>query len=184
MPHPSEEQLALFAGNDLGWLARRRVAGHLTSCGDCQSSVVAYSSLRAEILDGADQLQDALPWNQMAAEMRANIRLGLAAGECVNARAGVRASSPRLIAVLASFTILIAAAWVLNYPAAAPHSAEPFTLQTSGGGIAVSEGSQLRSVLHSRGKDVVYSVGAKGQVGARYVDDETGYVTVNNVYLQ
>ncbi len=180
MPHPSEEQLALFAGNDLGWLTRRRVGRHVEACGECQNTVVAYSSLRAQVSESVD----ALAWQQIAAEMRANIRLGLAAGECVAHRAGIGAAGPRLVAALASLTILIAAGLWLDYPAVNPHVVEPLTVQTSGRGISVSEGSQLRSVLNSRGKDVVYSVGAKGQVGARYVDEETGYVTVNAVYLQ
>jgi hypothetical protein len=31
---------------------------------------------------------------------------------------------------------------------------------------------------------VTYSVGAQGSMRARYVDPETGYVTINNVYAE
>ncbi len=39
MKHPGEMELALFAGNDLGFLARWRVAVHLRTCADCRYEV-------------------------------------------------------------------------------------------------------------------------------------------------
>jgi hypothetical protein len=56
-------------------------------------------------------------------------------------------------------------------------------LQTSGAGIQVTEGDQAMMLLNTRGRDVNYQA-TGGTMRARYVDAETGYVTVNNVYVQ
>jgi len=32
--------------------------------------------------------------------------------------------------------------------------------------------------------DVIQTVGAQGSMRARYVDPDTGYLTINNVYVQ
>jgi len=38
--------------------------------------------------------------------------------------------------------------------------------------------------MHPSKQPVTYSVGAQGSMRARYVDPETGYVTINNVYAE
>ena len=50
MQHPNENDLSLYAGNDLGRMARLRVDWHLRTCGKCQQEVTDFSSLRADIL--------------------------------------------------------------------------------------------------------------------------------------
>ena len=86
MKHPSQEILALHAGGDLGWLASWKTARHVAACERCADEVAAFSDLR-EALPELGEIPE-VPWNRMAADMRANIRLGLAAGECVRRVAG------------------------------------------------------------------------------------------------
>src|SRR6185436_18408772 len=81
MKHPSQEILALHAGGDLGWLAGWKTARHVAVCERCAGEVAAFRDLRDALPELAEIPE--LPWNRMAADMRANIRLGLAAGECV-----------------------------------------------------------------------------------------------------
>src|SRR6266542_2460831 len=81
MKHPSQEILALHAGGDLGWLAGWKTARHVAACEQCADDVAAFGDLR-EVLPELGEIPE-IPWNRMAADMRANIRLGLAAGECV-----------------------------------------------------------------------------------------------------
>ena len=81
MHHPNESDLALYAGNDLDRLARLRVDWHLRTCGKCQQEVTEFSSLRADTVRNAQEPD--VNWNRLAAEMKANIRLGLEAGECI-----------------------------------------------------------------------------------------------------
>jgi len=50
----------------------------------------------------------------------------------------------------------------------------------------VREGGQSLGLMHSgtSREAVTYQVGAQGSVEARYVDSETGYVTVNKVDVE
>src|SRR3954469_13965086 len=73
MKHPSQEILALHAGGDLGWLAGWKTARHVGACERCADDVAAFSDLR-EALPELGEIPE-IPWNRMAADMRANIRL-------------------------------------------------------------------------------------------------------------
>src|SRR5690349_16705311 len=81
MKHPGEETLALFAGQDLGLFARWRTRRHLQDCERCRTEVAGFSVLRREVSDLSEL--PGISWNRLAAEMKANIHLGLVAGECV-----------------------------------------------------------------------------------------------------
>src|ERR1700686_845986 len=83
MTHPNQATLALHAGGDLGLWARWNTQRHLSNCDLCRDEVAAFAGVR-EILPDLAEIPE-VPWNRLAAEMRANIRLGLAAGECVRA---------------------------------------------------------------------------------------------------
>jgi hypothetical protein len=42
----------------------------------------------------------------------------------------------------------------------------------------------MMTLMNGRGSDVLYSAGAQGVMRARYVDSDTGQVTINNVYVE
>jgi hypothetical protein len=142
-----------------------------------------FSALRTDISE-LNQLPD-LPWNRLAAEMKANIRLGLAAGECV-----ARASEPRRMAgwraavAYGSVAALLATGLILEHPAPPPVRAEGITLQATANGIELKQGGQTLGLMHRPAEEVLYTAGAQGAMRARYVDSETGYVTINNIYVQ
>ena len=81
MRHPNQETLALHAGGDLGPFARWRTSRHIARCESCREEVAAFDEVRLS-LPGLAAVPD-LQWNRLAAEIKANVRLGLAAGECV-----------------------------------------------------------------------------------------------------
>src|SRR5579871_3131979 len=83
MKHPTQETLALEAGGDLGWIAGWRTRLHLKHCEQCRAEIAAFGSLR-EVLPDLNEIPE-VSWNRLASEMKANIRLGLSAGECVRA---------------------------------------------------------------------------------------------------
>ena len=188
MNHPSDATLALYAGGDLGWLARRRTARHLAGCEKCRSEVGAYENLREDLPELREIPE--ISWGQLAGEMRANIRLGLAAGECV--RGGEAESAgrrplwgTRALVSYASIAALVAASLLLERPVPKPRPvSDGVVVAQTANGIELKEGGQAMSLLHSRAADVTYSAGAQGEMRARYVDSETGYVTINNVYAQ
>ena len=92
--HPSESDLALLAGADCGWLQSLRLNRHVARCGDCRDTLASFSELRSAVRDAAPSgiVSNEVDWNRMAGEIRANIHLGLAAGECV---AELRPDTPR-----------------------------------------------------------------------------------------
>jgi anti-sigma factor RsiW len=197
MHHPNETDLALYAGNDLGRLARVRVDWHLRSCGKCQQDVTEFSSMRAEAIRSAAEPE--VNWDRLAAEMKANIRLGLEAGECIGPAASrSRMPSPWSWAALATAALIGIVAggeiWI-NHPGSLNTASNPpakttaaslqeVVLEVKNSGIQMRDGDSVTSEVsnsNDRGA-VVYSVNAQGGVGASYVDPDTGTATVNNIF--
>ena len=189
MQHPSEATLALFAGQDLGPWARWRTRRHIARCELCRDEVAQFSGLRRQMTD-LNELPG-LSWNALAAEMKANIRVGLAAGECIrDTRHPLQApfSGMRAAIACASVALLLVAGMWLERPAPVSIAQNPqgISLQAVGYGIEVREGDQA-FVLKNRSagdEEVTYSAGAQGSIGARFVDRTTGYLTINTLYVQ
>jgi anti-sigma factor RsiW len=186
MKHPSQARLALHAGGDLGFFARWRTERHLASCDECRAELTSFESMR-EILPDLGEIPE-IPWNRLAAEMKANIRLGLAAGECVRTderplRESRIFTGARAIVATASTAALMVTGLMLERPA--PIVADDgMVVQTMAGGIQVSKGRQALRLMHAGASNVTYSVDAQGGMRARSVDPETGMVTINNAYAE
>jgi hypothetical protein len=185
MKHPSQEILALHAGGDLGWLERWKTQRHLSGCGPCRDEVSAFSEVR-EVLPELNQMPE-VPWNRIAAEMRANIRLGLAAGECVRVTDSPLRDSPlfhgaRAMVAFASVCALLAVCLVLERPL--PVRTSESVVQATDNGIQRRSGDRAFGLTHSGAQNVTYTVGAQGTLGARYVDPETGAMTMTKVYVE
>lgn len=189
MKHPSQETLALHAGGDLGWLAGWRARRHLDGCAQCREEVAAFRGLR-EVLPDLNEIPE-VAWNRLASEMKANIRLGLAAGECVRAEDKPRHpffSGARTAVAVASVVALLVTGVMIERPGqrSLPAVIDAVVVQSTRGGIQVLDGARALRLLHTGVKEenVIRSVGAQGSMRARYVDPQTGYVTINNVYAE
>jgi hypothetical protein len=187
MKHPSQEILALHAGGDLGWMARWKTARHLANCARCTAEVDANVRFR-ETLPELNQIPD-VPWNRIAAEMRANIRLGLAAGDCVRSSDPPMRDSPlftgaRATLALASVLALMVTGLMLERPAPLLARANEPIVQATVDGIQSRSGDQAFGLMHSGASSVTYTVGAQGTLGARYTDPQTGNVTMTKVYVE
>ena len=187
MRHPSEEILALHAGGDLGWVARWTTARHLANCPRCAAEVAATARFR-ETLPELNQIPE-VPWNRIAAEMRANIRLGLAAGECVKSSGRPLRDSPlftgaRATLALASVLALMVTSLMLEGPAPRVARPEEPVVQATVDGIQRRWGDQGFGLMHSGASGVTYTVSAQGTLGARYTDPETGNVTMTKIYVE
>jgi hypothetical protein len=188
MKHPNQATLALHAGGDLGPIARWRAQRHLARCAECREEIASFEQYR-QLLPSLDDSQD-VHWGRLAAEMKANIRLGLAAGECVRADdpAGVGPlwSGARVGVALASVAVLLATGVVLERPGPTVARDTGVVVQATADGVQVREGGQSLGLMHSgtSREAVTYQVGAQGSVEARYVDSVTGYVTVNKVDVE
>ena len=186
--HPNEIQLSLYAGGDVNLLERIRTGLHVRGCESCRAEVESLQRGRTELRRAADELPANLNWERLAAEMTGNIRVGLAAGECV---APVLGKSDRMgwraAAVLASGTALIMTAWWLNIPPAKHMAANGngVRLEATAAGIEMKQnGGALVLLNPNAGSGSTVFVSTPGSLRARYVNAETGQVTINNVYAQ
>jgi hypothetical protein len=183
MKHPDEATLALHAGGDLGFWAQWRLKRHLSRCEQCRDEVAAFAAVREVVPELAEMPE--IQWNRVAAEMRANIRLGLAAGECVRAgepplRDTRFFTGARTAVAMASVLALMVTGLMLERPAP-PAPEDVLVVQATTGGIQVRKGGQALRLLHTGSHGAIYSSDAQGGMRAQYVNGETGYVTINQV---
>jgi hypothetical protein len=157
------------------------------------------------------ELPENLNWNQLAGEMTANIRVGLAAGEAI-----ARFDRPSLTGrprhmgwnaalVVAGATVVFGAAFWMNLPRPqmdhllsafgrirterigklVQHAAagtEDVMLEASSSSLDLSQNGRTLSLIHPHSDAVTVSVSTRGSMGVRYVDADTGQVTTNKVY--
>jgi hypothetical protein len=208
MTHPAEHALALYASGDLALWQSVRVRLHVSRCEACRDIVAAYRADKAWV-EEADQIPEGVNWDRLAAEMTANIRVGLAAGECVAPRARKKALWGSLaswqwkpVAAVAGLMILVTGgAWWLNVPAAQNESlGRAFRaiahrgatinedrgpmVEVTPAGIKLFENGGALGVDQGGLRPVAVSVDAQGSASARYVDTDTGQVTITSVYVQ
>jgi hypothetical protein len=209
MRHVAETDLALYATHDLSWLRQAAVGLHVSHCPDCRARGEQYKADLERIKETAPDLPEGFNWDLAASEMAANIHVGLAAGECV-ARKGYRRLAPkgwRIAAIAAGFCALLISAWWLNMPASetaalgravkkvaqarpwGPRLAEEAgpTVTISSAGIELRQNGGvlgLTGVSHEEARPVSVTLSVPGSARARYIDSDTGQVTITSVYAQ
>jgi predicted anti-sigma-YlaC factor YlaD len=192
--HPSETDLALLAARDCGWLRRFLLNRHVGRCGDCRDTIASFTELRSETLalgsDNANVLPEA-DWSRLAGEMRANIRLGLAAGECVGEAPVTVLSAPwkPRLAMGAACVVLLAGVGIFLHgllpndnPAGVVHAAG--TVESNSTGVQVSTGASSMTLMNHAGVAGDQTISSDGAIRASYVDGDTGTVTVTSVYVE
>jgi hypothetical protein len=206
MTHPLQSDLALYSTGDLPPWRRPLLHMHLAGCDACRSWVAAFDSDRESIRRLAMEIPQGVNWDRLAAEMSANVRLGLEAGECVASRVRkpTMATGWRVAAASAGVAVLLVSAWWLNMPRAdsvalarvmqkivqgpwrggleledrgptVEVSASGIQLQQNGGTLGMSQGQQ---------RPVNVTLSVQGSARARYIDSDTGQVTITGVYAQ
>jgi hypothetical protein len=184
MNHPREIDLALQAGGESGRIRRFLLDRHVRTCADCREKVAEYQQLRIDLANV--ELPD-LNWNFLAADMRANIRLGLEAGACVRTEPVPGRWNPRPVIAFASLLLLIGAGEFLRDarpPRPVVVNAGTAVLESTESGVEIRTATNSLTLLNHHGNAANQTVSAQGDIGARYIDGDTGSVTINNVYLQ
>jgi len=206
MTHPNQSDLALFAGGDLSRWQRFRLGRHVSACPDCRKAVELFRRDKAAVRDLAGELPPGLNWDRIASEMAGNIRVGLAAGECVGPvrSKGISVNIGWKPAIaFGCAALLMVTGWWLNVP--------PMTTQRLGHAIrnvwnrdlrlvgpsdagvsvaAVRDGLELKqngaamTLMNPGGRPSFVTATTRGEVRARYVDADTAQVTITNVYAQ
>jgi anti-sigma factor RsiW len=185
MGHPNQATLALHAGGDLGPFRRWITARHLAHCAPCRHEVARYDEVR-EVLPDLAELPE-IAWNRLAAEIKANIRLGLEAGECVRAaemplrRASV--TGWRAAVAFASVAVLVGGCLVLERPSPVA-VVQAASVRSTRDGIETQAGGQMFGLMNRGAQKATNTFGAQGTVEARYQDPETGLITITTVYEQ
>lgn len=190
MKHPQHGTLALYAGGELAWWSRFRVGRHLAACESCARQVEEFQSLREFLEDAGGELPVSVHWHGLASEMKANIRVGLAAGRCVGQAAPDQVRVPwRTPALALPVLLVIVVGWLLEsvVPPAhlriVPAASTTVVLDATSAGIGVEQNGHGFRLLHPRAENVVSSVRG-GSLRSRYVDGETGQVTISHVYAE
>ena len=192
MNHPAETRLALYAGGEIGRWARWRAERHLAGCTQCRSQADAFRSDTDRLRQACADLPQGLDFDRAASEMRANIRVGLAAGECVGPVAP-RVLRPRwhrgIILAPVVLPVLAVLIFVMQWNRPHPQAevvpwVDGTVIAATSEGIELKQGDRMLTLRPPNVGDGTYLVSTQGTVRADYVDEETGQVTIHNVYAQ
>jgi hypothetical protein len=207
--HPTETDLALYAGDDLSGWRRWRIRRHLSACSHCRVEVQSHRDGLAVIHGAArTDVPGYVNWQRLSQEMTGNIRVGLAAGECIAGfEKNIRPMRPRLLwhtaLVFAAVSVVSLAALSINLSTQerdglfanlsrirwdrigrpvppAPLPLDAVVLEAGPERIDVKANGRELSLMHS-GEGTV-SINMQDSAGVRYVDADSGQVTTNRVY--
>jgi len=208
MTHPLQTDLALYATGDLPLWRRPMIRLHVSGCDNCRSWVEAFGADRESLRGLAAEMPAGVNWDRLAAEMSANVRVGLEAGECVapRVRRPALATGWRVAAACAGVTALLVSAWWLNMPQAESVAlghvvkriaqARPWrggiraledsgpTVQVSAAGIQLQQNGGTLGMSKGEERPVSVTLSVQGSARARYIDADTGQVTITGVYAQ
>jgi len=186
--HLADATLALHAGKEMDWLSRLRIAMHLRRCERCRRHARELRQMRQWMRAQGGEMPAGVRWDALAAEMTANIRLGLAAGRCVSVPAEV--TEPEVArfawrnpALALPALVLVLAGWFLQSWRPPLQPRPEYTLEAGAAGIGFEKDGHGISLLNPHAENVVFSVEGSA-AGARYVDAESGQVTISHVYAQ
>lgn len=197
MKHPSISNLALFAGGELPWWTRWTMARHIGACDQCRHEIEAFREVQSTARLEVEELPAGVNWDRLAAEMRANIRLGLEASDAISAYALAPVAPPtpalswRMAALAGGFVLLVSLGYWMgavrkSEQLAALRGPEPVVVEASERGVGMSDGSKGMELQGPRTspRAAIVTVSTTGAAGAQYVDEETGQITVNQVYVE
>ena len=197
MKHPSIENLALHSGGELPWWPRMTVRRHVNGCAQCQAEVALFGETAAAVRAETGEMPAGVQWDRLAGEMRANVRVGIAASDAISSYGAVNDAGPaqgmswRMAVLTAGFVFMLSVGYWLNASKrseqlAAMRLPDPIVAEVSERGVGMSDGSKGMELQgpKTNPRASIMTVSTLGSAGARYVDEETGQVTVNHVYVE
>ncbi|HLH05441.1 MAG TPA: hypothetical protein VKX25_21915 [Bryobacteraceae bacterium] len=199
--HPAPEFLALDARGDLPLFSRLRVRAHVLRCSECEHTIalfqLAHTELKreagAETLTAFEAIAD---WDRLEREMLGNITVGVAAARCID-NVGRKRSWYVTLAFSTAMAALFIAGWLTHIPAQetrqltaklahfarlAPPPVPANLVRATPTGIAVRSDGITLTILHPPG--AVVAVSGSSSAEARFVDEDTGQLTITSVYGQ
>jgi hypothetical protein len=198
--HPGLETLALYSKGDVAWVRRCQIGRHVRKCADCEEQVLRFRAAREELKREANRqtltaFEATTNWARLEREMLGNIAVGVAAARCIEKVGRRRILSAPGVWATVGLAMLFLAGWLTNVPSEqrdhlkasirrsigieVPQMAGS-VLRTTPEGIAVRAQGATLTILHP--PSAVISLAGSASLGARFVDEETGEVTITNVY--
>ena len=199
--HPDNELLALYSRGDLSWRQRWSVRRHVQRCASCGHQTELFKAaarlLRQEANEETSGSGAIANWSALEREMVGNIKVGLDASRCIENVGRTHSTGWRLALTTGLLSVVLTVGWIMNIPDAQrghledslrrmaglyPVSAGGTVVRTTAHGIAVRSQGATLTLLNPSSATV--SLSGASAVGARYIDDETGQITITNVYGQ
>jgi hypothetical protein len=189
--HPDEAALARYAGGEAGQLERFWVERHARRCEACASLIGSYQLDQAWLMEQAGALPE-LPegWDL---EMRANIRVGLAASAAIRPQPVRQRLNPRAMFAAGALSVLVMAGWFFRDPRGLAGdiglawSGQPAVeLVESGDGIGwrTKHPGAAVVLLRPEGSSAMSAtVYAPRGLQTSYVDQQSGQVTITHVAM-
>ncbi len=196
--HPKPTELALYATGDLPLTHRLGLRWHLRACANCRNELTELGRAISDVQSGAvRQAVSATPvldWGALEREMVGNIGVGLAAARCID-KVGTHRSLLWRGALLALvLAILFILGWVTHVPREQNQhllgSMERLfhpDLSQSASAVVRADARQVGLGVGGAGITLLHPPAANtasygdGQVDVRYLDEETGEVTLLTV---
>jgi hypothetical protein len=168
---------------------------------DCEQQVILFRSAKVELrreskTETLTSFEAIADWNRLEREMLGNIAVGVAAARCVDKVSrghGIVWHS----AFAAGMAALFVAGWLTHIPKDETHhlvsalgqffgwerpQMDGTVVRTTPDGITVRTESATLTIMHP--PSAVLSLSGASSVAARYVDEQTGQVTITKVYGQ
>ncbi|MCC6537613.1 MAG: hypothetical protein IT162_08700 [Bryobacterales bacterium] len=242
MRHPEAHELALYISRDLTLWRNFVVGRHMTFCPACRREAAALREASMAFAAEANAMPADAEWDRLALEMRANIRLGLEAGECIGGEAAAGAEEPmtpaswyagwnparwwnasrfgewipfdatwlRVASAVAAVAVISVGTWwwqsseqqqeqqqqtqATSLAAAAARLAGvddataggEWILRRTDDGISVERDGRGFTLAHTGRASSALAVTtvSAGSLNAKYVDEDSGQVTIHHVYAE
>jgi hypothetical protein len=199
--HPGSQALALFAASDLPWTTRVKVGHHVWHCAQCEEQVAALREARKQLRQEAEAstltgFEAVVDWQRFEREMLGNNAVGVAAARCIDTVGRTRFMW-RGVLVSVGLALVFVADWFTHIPRAQnEHLAsslrhvfglsdpQPVStlVQATRDGIAVRAQGAMLTLRHP--SYAVNAMSGASAITSRYVDEDTGQVTITKVYAQ
>jgi hypothetical protein len=198
MRHPSNHELALASRGDLPLVAQLRVHAHSLVCTECRQRIEGFRADRARVATAVEsfELPRAIQWSELEGEMFGNIRLGLDVSEIYPGQRQKQEESRqipwRAAAAFAAIAVTVTTGWFLAGPGAVKFA--PSAVAQVRSGALVLRGDANGIGVETRGVGMIlrnvsspsarFEVSLEGSVRSSAVDEDSGQVTVSQVYVE
>ena len=199
MRHLNDSEAALASRGDLSFVARMRSRAHCAVCSSCRMRVEVFQQDAARVRKIVPdfELPRSMDWGEIEREMFANVRLGLDVSEIRTGFGKVpeRAISWTGAVSIATLTAIVSTGWFLAGPRTQQYLLHaPRAVAQVKSGAMILRGDENGVGLESRGVGMIlrnvassssrFEVGLEGRVRSSVVDQDSGQVTVSQIYVE